>query len=739
MSLRSRLLTAIVAAAVIAGLATGAPLFLGAERLMRDAAARQLDSVNDRFDAAMEDEIAKSLSLAATYALNPDFGRAMATGDRESLAAALGPGFPELRSVHGVVQVQFHLPPATSFLRLHALDNHGDDLSSFRHTVVEANRTQRAVAGLERGRGGIGVRAVHPVSHEGVHVGTVEFGMDFSEAFFTRLARGEGDEAEFYLFPADNVATFAAEDAREARAASTFAGPSLLSLDVLNRVRAGESVDAAFEIDGRPYHGRAIPIRDYAGRVAGAANLLISTEAFAATSAAVTRAAVLSAAAGLIVAGSLGWFFSRWIGNQLVALGRRMGALADGDLTSPIADVDRNDEVGAMARALEVFRANAAEVETLRASREAADRDAKARHDAMAARLAAGIGDVVAAVAKGDFSRRVACDFDEPALNDLGAAVNALAESVSDSVGAVRRVLAALAAGDLSQRMHGAHAGDFAALQGDLNVTADTLAELLGAISSTVEALKRTGDAMAANAHQMSDRASSQAASLEQTSATMEQMSATVASNASTAEQAAERAGEVADASRRSQEAIETVVERMRGISASADRIASITGAIESIAMQTNLLALNAAVEAARAGDAGRGFAVVASEVRTLARRASEAASEINGLIGESQTAVAKGVEGVDGARALLTDVAGRIGDLDALIADISSASREQALGVREVSTAVASLDQVTQENARIADQSEAVVSAVVAETRRLEGLAARFAAGARGRPARAA
>jgi methyl-accepting chemotaxis protein len=675
----------------------------------------------------MEDEIAKSLSLAATYALNPATGHAMATGDRAGLAETLGPGFPELKSAHGVVQVQFHLPPATSFLRLHALDKFGDDLSSFRFTVVEANQKMRPIAGLERGRGGLGVRAVHPVLHEGRHVGTVEFGLDFGATFFSRLARGEGEHAEFYLFPAANVATFAADDTSEARAASTFAGPQLLSVDVLDRVRRGDVVDVPVKIGGKPFFGRVIPIRDYAGRVAGAANLLISTAGYAETASAVARTAVFSAAVGLLVAVGLGWFFSRWIGGRLAALAARMSGLANGDLSSPIVAIERTDEIGAMARALEVFRKNAAEVEELRARQEAAEREARSRHDAMAARLATAIGEVVAAVAQGDFSKRVACDFDERALNELGASVNALGQSVSDSVGAVRRVLSALARGDLSERMHGVQTGEFAALQTDLNTTADTLAALLGAISGAVDALKRTADGMATNAHQMADRASSQAASLEQTSATMEQMSSTVASNAQTAEQAADRAQTAAESSRRSQQAIEEVVVRMRGISTSADSIASITGAIESIAMQTNLLALNAAVEAARAGDAGRGFAVVASEVRTLARRASEAASEINCLIAESQNAVAKGVEGVDGARTLLVEMAVQISDLDALIANISSASREQATGVREVSTAVSSLDQLTQENARIADQSEAVVSTLVEETQRLETLAARF------------
>jgi methyl-accepting chemotaxis protein len=278
--------------------------------------------------------------------------------------------------------------------------------------------------------------------------------------------------------------------------------------------------------------------------------------------------------------------------------------------------------------------------------------------------------------------------------------------------------------------MEGTHRGGFGALQADVNTTADALAELLGGIGGAVGALRDTAAEMAREAHEIAERASSQAASLEQTSATMEQMSATVSSTAQNAEQAAEKADRAATASRASQQAIAAAVSQMHAISTSSERISTITGAIESIAMQTNLLALNAAVEAARAGEAGRGFAVVAVEVRTLAKRASEAAAEINALISESHANVRKGVASVDGARTQLDAMVGQIGDLVRLLDTISGASREQATGVTEVSSTVSGLDQMTQENARIADQSEQVVAKLVAETGRLEALASRFGGG---------
>ncbi len=727
MSISTRLLLSVVVAAIVAALAVGLPLFFGAERLIAEAADRELASLDSKLERALADEVAKARGMAELVAATPDVGAAMAAEDRERLAAMFGPGFAAMSERHGVRQFQFHTPPAMSFLRLHRLDRFGDDLSSFRFTVIEANERRAPVAGLERGRGGLGVRAVQPVFHQGAHVGTVEFGLDFGARFYDELVQGAAAQAEFYLFPAETVATFSADDAAESRQAATFSAPPLLDAAALDRVRAGETVHAAWTIDGEPFIGLARPIRDYAGRVAGVAHVLASTAAAQATAVSVQRTAMITAGIGLLVTGVVAAVITRLLCGRLERIRERMSALAGGDLDSPIDGLSHRDELGEMARALEIFRANAADVERLRHEQALADDAAKEARAAMIRQLSEEIGAVVAAVAEGDFERRVACDFEEADLNALGRSVNDLAATISESVEAVRRVMAALAAGDLSQRMSGVHNGAFAALQTDLNATADTLAELLGGISAAVDALSRTAKEMAHDAHDISERASSQAASLEETSATMEEMSTTVASNAQAAEDATTRAVSVADASRRSRDAMEALVRQMEAISGGSDQIASITGTIESIATQTNLLALNAAVEAARAGEAGKGFAVVAAEVRELAKRASEAASEINGLITASRGDVSKGVDSVEGAQTALSAMAGQIEDLEQLIATISSASREQAIAVTEVSGTVSTLDQVTQENSRIADHSEQVVATLQRETKRLEDLARRF------------
>ncbi len=718
---------------MIASIALGGPMLLAAAGLKRDSAERELSALERRLNSQLEAAAADALRLAANVALQPDVGATMAEGNRDLLIDRFVPGFAAMKTEHGIGQFAFHLPDSTNFLRVQKPNVHGDDLTSYRATVIEANRTQGPVSGLELGRGGLGMRGIQPVTHGGAYVGMVDVGLTFDAGFFDRFAAAKNEEAEYYILPDDSVAAFESRDASATRQGATFDAPPLLDHSALMRVRDGETLIIDADIDGAAYVGAVVPIRDFQGDVRAAATLLIADSAFAAR----RLDTVLAVGFSLLVAIVLGLVFSRSISGRVEALGARMKALADGDLDSPICGVKNKDEIGEMARALEVFRKSAVEVEALRAEKDRAAAAAASERGRMTAELAGEIGAVVERAARGDFSARVTCGFEERDLNALGANVNAFTKAVDESLGEVRRVLAALAAGDLSQRMRGDREGAFAELQRDINATAGALGEMLGGVSQAVVTLKSTAEDISRGAQTLAERASAQAASLEETSATMDEISSTVASNAHTAEQAAARAAAVTEASERSHDAMNGVVERMREISGGAERITSITGAIESIATQTNLLALNAAVEAARAGEAGKGFAVVAAEVRELARRAGEAAREIKGLIGESVETVGRGARSVDEATGLITDVVAKIGELSDLIETISRASREQATGVSEVSGAVQSLDQTTQENSRIADETAGAVEALTAETERLDALSRRFTrAGATARAA---
>jgi methyl-accepting chemotaxis protein len=204
-------------------------------------------------------------------------------------------------------------------------------------------------------------------------------------------------------------------------------------------------------------------------------------------------------------------------------------------------------------------------------------------------------------------------------------------------------------------------------------------------------------------------------------------MTGTVKSNADTARTASQMAGSARDVATQGGEVVARVVQTMGDISAASQRIADITGVIDGIAFQTNLLALNAAVEAARAGEQGRGFAVVAGEVRNLAQRSAQAAKEIKSLIGDSTQKVEAGSKLVADAGTTMNDIVSRVRRVDDLLGEITSATTEQTQGIAQVSGAVNQLDQVTQQNAALVEESAAAADSLSQQAQRLVDAVAVF------------
>jgi methyl-accepting chemotaxis protein len=437
-----------------------------------------------------------------------------------------------------------------------------------------------------------------------------------------------------------------------------------------------------------------------------------------------TLAALVSVGAILIV--------TRRVASPIVATTGAMNELAKGNLDTVIQHTERHDEIGTMAKALQVFRESLVRVRALEEQeRAAAERRLRAAENM--ALVVTDVGEVVAAAAAGDFSARLQIDQADEQMQKLVAGINEINAVVDSATSEFARTLSAVAAGDLTVRVDAAYRGKFAELKGAINETVDRLSATVKTIQLTSSEVGLAAREINMGADDLSKRTEEQASSLEETAATTEELAASVKASAQASRQAAAIATEAMEAAQAGGAIAGQAVDAMARIEDASTKISDIIRVIDDIAFQTNLLALNAAVEAARAGDAGKGFAVVASEVRTLAQRSSEAAKDISALISSSNSEVGEGVKLVRQAGEQLSQILTASKKVAATIADISAASGEQANGIDEMSQAVAHLDEMTQQNAALAEQSAASAGSLSTRIGQLNDLVAAFRTGPEG------
>ncbi|QJX08354.1 MULTISPECIES: HAMP domain-containing methyl-accepting chemotaxis protein [Rhizobium] len=372
-----------------------------------------------------------------------------------------------------------------------------------------------------------------------------------------------------------------------------------------------------------------------------------------------------------------------------------MTDLAGGDSDKAIPFAGRADEIGEMAGAVEVFR-------------QAAITNKRLEQEAEAARVQAE-------------SDRIRLTAEAEA-----AAQKRLLEATSGLATGLRR----LAAGDLGFQLNDAFAPDFEALRHDLNGAVGQLGETLRAVAQATTQIDSGTREISQSAEDLSKRTEQQAASLEETAAALDQITANVSNSSKRADEARSVAAQANTSAAQSGKVVADAVDAMQKIEQSSNQVSNIIGVIDEIAFQTNLLALNAGVEAARAGDAGKGFAVVAQEVRELAQRSAQAAKEIKELIRNSSVEVQSGVKLVSETGEALKTIEGYIVTVNHHMDAIATSAREQSVGLAEVNTAVNQMDQVTQQNAAMVEESNAASAALAGEASRLRELIGQFQLG---------
>jgi methyl-accepting chemotaxis protein len=320
----------------------------------------------------------------------------------------------------------------------------------------------------------------------------------------------------------------------------------------------------------------------------------------------------------------------------------------------------------------------------------------------------------------GDFSGR--CEISGLAgyQLEMTSGLNQLVGSVESFVNDFGAAQGALARGDLTKPISQAYAGRLDELRRDTNRTAQQLAKIVGRIRLSADAIGHASLEIARGNADLSARTEEQASALQETVSSMQELTSAVSNNAEHAAKANELSLTASQIAGKGGAVVSEVITTMQGISVSSGKMADIIGVIQNIAFQTNLLALNAAVEAARAGEQGRGFAVVAQEVRALAGRSATAAKEIEDLISDSVQRVDSGAKLVHRAGETMGDIVQSIARVTTLVGEIAALSREQSTGIDAVSRAISQMDQVTQQNAALVEEAAAAAERMSTEAQLL-------------------
>jgi methyl-accepting chemotaxis protein len=420
------------------------------------------------------------------------------------------------------------------------------------------------------------------------------------------------------------------------------------------------------------------------------------------------------------------WLVTARVLRPLLGITGAMQRLAEGDLDLQVPHAERTDEIGRMARAVQVFKDNAARMKALETEEKRIAAEHMLRAQSMV-EMVGEVGEVVRRAAEGDFSARLQVASDDPEMGKLVAGINEINRVVDEATAEFARVLGNLARGDLTETVGSPYLGRFGELKEALNETVARLSQAVSTIQSAAQDVSTAAHEIRAGANDLSGRTEQQASSLEETAATTEQLATSVKASAASSREAVDLADEAMGVARAGGAIVSQAVDAMARIERASQRISDITGVIDEIAFQTNLLALNAAVEAARAGEAGKGFAVVASEVRTLAQRSSDAAKEITSLISASVAEVGQGVGLVRSAGDALGKIVTASQKVTDTVSQISAVSSEQANGIDQMSHAIAHMDEMTQQNAGLAQETALSAGSLTDHIARLTDLVARF------------
>ncbi len=673
-------------------------------------------------------------ALAAFAASEPMAQSAFAARNRDTLRAMYTPVFDVLSEEYGTEQFQFHLAPATSFLRLHKLEKFGDDLSSIRHTVVTANTEDRTIRGLESGVAGIGIRGVVPVHHEGRSVGTVEFGMGLDQAFFDRFKNRYNADMAFYQVM---------DEGFEARGTTMVDGEGAPGPEELRRA-LDEATAGEVVVRRRAGGERAVllrPLPDYDGNPVGVLEIALDHAPYASLLNQLRTIVLVVGLAVLLVGLALAYWLTRGMVHRIRQAGEFVREIGRGHLSERL-EVRQEDELGILVRDLNTF-ADDLQDRVLGSIRNLAAGDIEVVKDAEDCRdeiapvlqeirnslrtLVDESSRLTEAGRTGRLNERADTTAVKGAYRAVLQGINDTLDTASVPIDEAAAVLERFADRDLSARMTGEYAGEYQRIKRAVNQAAQNLNETLTEVSAAAEQVAGAASQINGSSQSLAQGASEQASSLEETSSSLQEMASMARQNTANAQEARSMAEGAADSTQKGAESVRHLSEAMTRIRDSSQATAKIVKTIDEIAFQTNLLALNAAVEAARAGEAGKGFAVVAEEVRALAIRSAEAAKNTAELIEDSVANSEQGVAVQDEVLDRLREIEAGVGRVRQVMEEIAAASEQQTDGVDQINTAVEEMNGVTQNTAATAEEAASAAEELTSQSERMRQMVQLF------------
>lgn len=634
-------------------------------------------------DMAAQQKAASALALA--LAGEPDIAPLVVSNARDALISHYSASMPGIKEAGGLQNLTFVDVNGTAVARIHTPEKFGDDLKGRRKTVVEALTTGKLVAGIEPGKSAVAMFASAPIVKDGKTVGVVDVGTGLTNAYFEPLARRIGGEVTVHVLVDGKFSVQAATG-----------GKSHLSEEAVQAAFDGNVnvVDEQVSSGEDSFIVNAVALTNFSGQKIGVLEVASNVTSIVSGATQALWTSIIGTAIVSLLS-LFGFFlFARSLAGVIGRITGTMSKLAGGDLGAQIEGDGRRDEIGAMARAVQIFKDNALRTQVLEAetAQQRSLSDEERRRNAEKERLRA---------------------------EAMAHATNGLADGLKH-----------LAAGNLGFQLTERFAEDFESLRADFNGAVEQLRTTLASVANATASIEGGSREISSSADDLSRRTEQQAASLEETAAALDQITANVSNSSKRAEEARAVAVQANNSAHQSGAVVSNAVDAMSKIQQSSNEISNIIGVIDEIAFQTNLLALNAGVEAARAGDAGKGFAVVAQEVRELAQRSAKAAKEIKDLIRTSTGEVQSGVQLVSQTGDALKTIEALIVTMNQHMDSIATSAKEQAIGLAEVNTAVNQMDQVTQQNAAMVEEANAAGATLATESAKLKDLVGQFQLG---------